>query len=312
MNWITNIKNKIKPKIDSLFKKKSLDIPDDFWSTCRYCAKMMYKEQLIQNYYCCPNCQKPAWIPPRERFKQLFDSSIFEEIKFQIKTSHDPLRWKDLQEYKTKVEKAKKAYKHECALHTAVGEINKIKSLVVVFNSQFLGGSFGLPEQEWFSQSVDYAIQNRLPFICYSAGGGMRVTTGTAAVLGMPVIVQGFKELRDAKIPSINMFTNPTAGGITCCVFMADFSFCEDESNLIIFSGRKTIESVIGEKLDADFGTGGFLLKKGFIDDIVPRHKQKEMLSNLLSILLHVNQNQVDSTDAQQQDPIHTQSAISA
>ena len=70
------------------------------------------------------------------------------------------------------------------------------------------------------------------------------------------------------------------------------FSFAEDASTRVIFSGRKTINrSVIGEKLDGKFGTAEHCMEKGFLDAIIPRSEHREKISNLLSIMLHQKQN---------------------
>ena len=45
MNWITKF---IKPKIKSLFEKKSSKTDDNLWTTCG-CKNLIYKEDLVSN-----------------------------------------------------------------------------------------------------------------------------------------------------------------------------------------------------------------------------------------------------------------------
>ena len=50
------------------------------------------------------------------------------------------------------------------------------------------------------------------------------------------------------------------------------------------FAGKRVIEQTIGSKLPADFQEAETVLEYGFIDQIVHRDEQKNVLSLLLSI----------------------------
>lgn len=291
-NWLDKIKNNLrdtKAKLKNAFSKIKLDSPKDYWHSCKGCTKIIDKKQLKQNFYCCPNCSKPQIVSPRNRFEIFFDEGRYTELNHKVTTSHDPTNWQDLTKYKDKVKKAIKVHKQDSALLCAEGLLNGLKVQVVAFNFKFLGGSFGIPESQVFLKAVDYSVKNNLPFIVFITGGGMRVTSGAAlSLMGMPKVVIGFNQLKENKIPSISMFCEPAiAGGLTCVFYMSDFSFAENASTQVIFSGRKTIESVIGEKLDGKFGTAEHCMEKGFLDAIIPRSEHREKISNLLSIMLH-------------------------
>jgi len=312
-NWLDKIKNSLrdtKAKLKNAFSKVQLDSPKDYWHSCKGCTKMMDKKQLKQNFYCCPNCSKPQIVSPRDRFQIFFDNGQYEELNHKITTNHDPLDWEDLKKYKDKVKAARKTYKQDSAVLCAEGFLNGSKVQAVVFNSQFLGGSFGIPESQVFLKAIDYSVENKLPFIVFVAGGGMRVTSGALSLMGMPKVVIGFNQLKENKIPSISMFCDPLAGGLTCIFYMSDFSFAEDASTRVIFSGRKTIESVIGEKLDGKFGTAEHCMEKGFLDAIIPRSEHREKISNLLSIMLH--QKQILNSEQNAEASMDTKRPISA
>ena len=53
---------------------------------------------------------------------------------------------------------------------------------------------------------------------------------------------------------------------------------------LIGFAGPRVIEQTIRAKLPEGFQRAEFLLKKGFVDAIVPRQEQKETISFLLRL----------------------------
>ena len=52
MNWITKF---IKPKIKSLFEKKSSKTDGNLWTTCG-CKNLIYKEDMEANLKVCPKC----------------------------------------------------------------------------------------------------------------------------------------------------------------------------------------------------------------------------------------------------------------
>ena len=65
MNWITKF---IKPKIKSLFEKKSSKIEENLWTTCG-CKNLIYKEDLQSNLKCCPKCGAHHKLSCKERFE---------------------------------------------------------------------------------------------------------------------------------------------------------------------------------------------------------------------------------------------------
>ena len=54
---------------------------------------------------------------------------------------------------------------------------------------------------------------------------------------------------------------------------------------LIGFAGARVIKQTIGQDLPKGFQTSEFLLKKGFIDQVLHRKEMKLNISNLISIL---------------------------
>ena len=77
MNWITKF---IKPKIKSLFEKKSSKIEENLWATCG-CKNLIYKEDLESNQKVCPKCGAHHKLTCRERFETFFDNKEFELIE---------------------------------------------------------------------------------------------------------------------------------------------------------------------------------------------------------------------------------------
>ena len=58
MNWITKF---IKPKIKSLFEKKSSKTDGNLWTTCG-CKNLIYKEDMEANQKVCPPTVKACYV----------------------------------------------------------------------------------------------------------------------------------------------------------------------------------------------------------------------------------------------------------
>ena len=90
MNWITKF---IKPKIKSLFEKKSSKTDENLWTTCS-CKNLIYKEDLESNQKVCPKCGEHHKLTCTERFKTFFDNKEFELIEAPL-PKDDPLNFED-------------------------------------------------------------------------------------------------------------------------------------------------------------------------------------------------------------------------
>ena len=313
MNWITDIAAKIKPKLDNLFKKKSI-VPDNLWTNCASCSTVIYREDIEKNLYCCTSCQEPQQILPRQRFEILFDEGKFEEIPTP-QLSSDPLKWNDITPYKDKVKSARKKFNQRHAALVATGSIKGIKTIVYCMNQKFLGGSVGIEEGEAFVFACKYAAEHKVPFIAFPQTGGQKMQHSAYALMQMPKSIIGLQMLEEKGIPAIIMATSPVAGGVTASWFYGPsvFVFAESELTKIMFAGPNVIKRTIGEDLPEGFQTAGYLLEKGFVDRIIHRKNHREELHNLLSILLNLKIEKAENTlDASDQNTISSQQTLSA
>ena len=104
MNWLTNY---IKPKLESLVKKK--DVPKDLWLKCQ-CGTMIYYKDYEKSFGVCNECGTHMRLPSDVRIKFLVDDNKFEKIKIPIAKT-DPLNFKDKKNYKSRLKDAKKKLK---------------------------------------------------------------------------------------------------------------------------------------------------------------------------------------------------------
>ena len=104
MNWITKF---IKPKIKSLFEKKSSKIEENLWTTCG-CKNLIYKEDLESNQKVCPKCGAHHKLTCKERFETFFDNKEFELIETPL-PKEDPLNFQDKKKYTDRLKAFKRS-----------------------------------------------------------------------------------------------------------------------------------------------------------------------------------------------------------
>jgi acetyl-CoA carboxylase carboxyl transferase subunit beta len=129
------------------------------------------------------------------------------------------------------------------------------------------------------------AIEQRSPYIIFTAAGGARMQEGILSLMQMPRSTVAIAELKEAGLPYIVVLTDPTTGGVTASYAMlGDVQIAEPKA-LIGFAGQRVIESTIREKLPEGFQRAEYLLEHGMIDMVVHRAALKERLAQLIAYL---------------------------
>ena len=226
----------------------------------------------------------------KERFELFFDEGIYEIIKTPIPGDENPLKWEDVKPYKNRLEDAKKKTGQDCAIMVAKGKINNIEVIAAASNFEFLGGSVSIAESEAIVYAVQNAIDNKIPFVNFCSGGGMRMMASAVSLTaGMGKTTIAINELKKSKLPYIVCIVDPCAGGISASYGMtADVIFGESGA-LCAFAGRRVVQATVKEELPSDFQSVEFLEKHGFIDKVIHRRDLASEIGNILSILLNKN-----------------------
>ena len=136
MNWISKF---IKPKIKSLFTKKSSKEDETLWTTCG-CKNLIYKEDLKLNFNCCPKCGAHHKLSCRERFQLFFDNGEYEIIEAPL-PKDDPLNFVDSKKYIDRLKEARQKTKQDDAILISKGKVNNIDVVVGAQDFRFMGGS---------------------------------------------------------------------------------------------------------------------------------------------------------------------------
>ena len=280
-SWISKF---IKPKIKSLFKKKSSESKEALWVTCE-CKNLVYKDDLFKNLSVCPNCGFHHKISCEERFKILFDKKEFKKISTPSPPD-DPLGWKDTKKYTERLKAARKKTNQSDAILIAEGKVNNIEITAGAQNFDFIGGSVGAASGEAFIHGVQNAIDKNTPFIFFTASGGQRMMESAVALSQMSRTVLAVNELKKMSLPYIVIMCNPTSGGVSASFgFIADIIVAEVGAT-VAFAGRRVIESTVKEQLPPLFQKAEFCLEKGQIDAVIERKYIRNFISTTLEILL--------------------------
>jgi len=280
VSWLENI---IPPRIKKGNSQKKT-IPDGVWVKCPDCDSVLYREDLDANMQVCPKCQHHLRISARKRAEHLLDDCNFIELAKDIKPE-DFLKFKDIKSYPQRINEASISTGESDALILVVGSILKIKTVVALFEFDFMGGSMGSVVGEKFVRGIEYATENNIPFVSVAASGGARMQEGLMSLMQMAKTTAALKKLDEKKIPYISILTDPTMGGVSASfAFVADVVIAEPNA-LIGFAGPRVIEQTVREKLPKGFQRSEFLLEKGSIDLIVDRRDLRKKVGSLLSLL---------------------------
>ena len=281
MNWITKF---IKPKIKSLFEKKSSKSEENLWTTCG-CKNLIYKEDLQSNLKCCPKCGVHHKLSCKERFETFFDNKEYELIETPL-PKDDPLKFQDNKKYTDRLKSARKITKQDDAVSIAKGKVKDIDVVVGSQDFRFIGGSFGAASGEAFIAGVQHSIENNIPFIFFSCSGGQRMMESSIALMQMSRTVLAVNELKKKNIPYVVVLTNPTTGGVTASWAMLGDILIAEPKATIGFAGRRVIQDTVRETLPEEFQTAEYVKDHGGIDLVVERKYLNSTIGTLLNVLL--------------------------
>ena len=278
MNWLT----RLIPSIGkSSSKSKKSKIPDGVWTSCPSCESALYKPELLKTLYVCPKCDHHLRIGARTRFNIFFDNGNFTEIASNIETN-DPLNFKDIKAYSSRIKEAKKNTGESEALLVGFGKLDGRLITAAAFEFKFMGGSMGSVVGEKFVQGIEQALEANTPFICFSTSGGARMQESMVSLMQMAKTSAAIQKLKSNKLPYISVMVDPIFGGVSASLAMlGDINIAEPKA-FVGFAGRRVIEQTVRVELPEDFQKSEFLLEHGAIDMIVHR---SEIRSKIIGIL---------------------------
>ncbi|MCQ8130774.1 acetyl-CoA carboxylase, carboxyltransferase subunit beta [Methylomonas rivi] len=264
--------------------EKKTTVPEGLWNKCPRCDAILFNAELVKNASVCPKCEHHLRINARTRLDLFLDPEGRVEIGAGLKPS-DPLKFKDSKSYKDRIKQAQKASSENDALVVMKGTLKGRGIVAAAFDFTFMGGSMGSVVGERFVRGVNQSLQDRVPFIVFTASGGARMQESLFSLFQMTKTSAALTRLAEAGIPYISFMTDPTMGGVSASLAMlGDINVAEPDA-LIGFAGPRVIEQTVREKLPEGFQRSEFLQEHGAIDMIIDRRDMRDKLASILSML---------------------------
>jgi acetyl-CoA carboxylase carboxyl transferase subunit beta len=281
MSWLEKL---LPAKIQRSDPKERRVVPEGVWIKCPACDTVLYKTDLEQNQNVCPNCSHHHRISARGRLNVFLDNEGRYEIGQEV-LPVDALKFKDSRKYPERLKEAMDNTGETDALVVMGGSVMGIGLVAACFEFGFMGGSMGSVVGERFARGVQNAIEQQVPFVCFTATGGARMQEGLLSLMQMAKTNASLTHLAKKGLPFISVLTDPTMGGVSAgFAFLGDVVIAEPKA-LIGFAGPRVIESTVRVKLPEGFQRAEFLQTKGAVDLIVDRRELRATIANTLAIL---------------------------
>ena len=280
-NWF----DKILPSFIKKGSTKKSSVPEGLWQTCSGCNNVLYVPELEASLYVCPKCDHHVRIGARKRLDLFLDSENQIEIASNVSPT-DWLKFKDTKRYKDRITEAESNSDENEAIVVKQGTLLKLPLVAAAFEFRFMGGSMGSVVGQKFVEGVNQALNNQLPFVCFSTSGGARMQESLVSLYQMAKTSAVLQKLKEAGQPYISIMIDPIYGGVAASLAMlGDINIAEPKA-LVGFTGPRVIEQTLKVQLPEGFQRSEFLLDHGAIDMIVHRKDLQSTVHRLLLNLL--------------------------
>ena len=281
MSWLEKL---LPPKIQHTDPAERRTIPEGLWIKCPSCDTVLYKTDLEQNQNVCPSCGHHHRIRARARLDGFLDAEGRYEIGQEV-LPIDALKFKDSRKYPDRLKEALENTGETDAMVVMGWAVMGIGVVAACFEFEFMGGSMGSVVGERFVRGVHAAIEQKVPFICFTSTGGARMQEGLLSLMQMAKTNASLTRLAKKRLPYISVLTDPTMGGVSAgFAFLGDMVVAEPKA-LIGFAGPRVIESTVRVTLPEGFQRAEFLQTKGAVDFICDRRELRKTLASALAML---------------------------
>ncbi len=259
---------------------KKPDIPKDLMFKCPRCGTVSFSEDFNSNGKVCPSCNYHSRLSARERLDITIDKGTLEEFDSAM-ISKNPI---DFPGYEAKQQELRAKTGLKDAVITSRAKIRGKDIVIIVMDSHFLMASMGSVVGEKITRAFEYATENKLPVIAFTASGGARMQEGIVSLMQMAKTSGAVARHNAAGLLYITVMTDPTTGGVTASFASLGDIIIAEPKVLIGFAGRRVIEGTIKQKLPDEFQSAEFMLENGFVDMIVERKRIRRTIAHLLAL----------------------------
>ncbi|HSQ41339.1 MAG TPA: acetyl-CoA carboxylase, carboxyltransferase subunit beta [Fibrobacteraceae bacterium] len=258
---------------------REITLPDNLFVQCPQCKATLYRRRLSAHADVCPECGHHFVLSVAQWIALLTDRKSWRPLFADLRPV-DPLSFPH---YADKL-KLLMANEKEESVSTGHCRIQGIPLLVGVMNPNFLMGSLGGVAGEKLTRLFELATAERKPVLLVVRSGGARMQEGVLSLMQMAKVSAAIRRFSDAGLLYIALLTHPTTGGVSASFAMLGDIILAEPGALIGFAGPRVIEQTIRQKLPEGFQKSEFVLEKGFLDAIVPRHELRSTLAHLLEL----------------------------
>lgn len=255
------------------------EVPDELFSQCPGCKYTIYQKDLGSERIC-PHCGYTFRISAQERLALTIDMGTFLEMFKGIETQ-DPLNFPG---YRKKLTLMREKTGLDEAVVTGTALIKGEKVALGIMDSNFIMASMGTVVGEKITRLFEFATDEKLPVVLFTASGGARMQEGIMSLMQMAKISAAVKRHSNTGLFYLTILTDPTTGGVTASFAMEGDIILAEPQSLVGFAGRRVIENTVREDLPEDFQKAEFLLEHGFVDAIVKRRELPDMIARLVRL----------------------------
>ena len=145
-------------------------------------------------------------------------------------------------------------------------------------------GSMGTAVGEKITRLFEYATEHGMSVVGYTVSGGARMQEGLLSLMQMAKTSAALARFSQKGLLYISILTDPTTGGVTASFAMEGDIILAEPGATVGFAGARVVEQTTRKALPKGFQTAEFLLKHGFVDAIVPRRDQQQVIAALLQL----------------------------
>ncbi len=247
---------------------------------CPRCQTNILLERYQELHKVCPNCNYHGRLTFQERLEITVDKDSFTELDSSM-ISRDPIGFP---EYPEKQAQLRESTGLKDAIVTGTALVKNIPVVIGIMDSRYMMASMGSVVGEKIARAFEYATENNLPVILFTASGGARMQEGIVSLMQMAKTAGAVKLHSDSGGLYITVLTDPTTGGVTASFASLGDIIIAEPKVLVGFAGRRVIESTIRQRLPDDFQLAEFMQEHGFVDMITDRKKMKTVLAHLLEM----------------------------
>jgi acetyl-CoA carboxylase carboxyl transferase subunit beta len=248
--------------------------------TCKKCQRGLSVTRIRKNNFVCPECGYYFPVRARRRILMLTDRRSFIEMDADLE-SRNILGFPG---YEDKIAAAIEKSREKEGVICGEATIGGVKTCIFSMDQNFMMGSMGAVVGEKITRLFEYAMARRLPVVGVTVSGGARMQEGMISLMQMSKVSAAVKRHSNQGGLYIVLLTNPTTGGVDASFAMlGDITLAEPGAR-VGFAGPRVVEKTLKQALPEGFQKAERVMECGFIDAIVERCDQKELISKILKL----------------------------